>query len=54
MAQVTRLWVYGGPGHLFGSFSGKVDATVIAAILTGFIKSKIIHPIVYRLRLQFK
>ena len=23
MAQQTRLWVYGGPGHLYGSFAGK-------------------------------
>ena len=26
MAQQTRLWGYGGPGHLYGSFAGKSSA----------------------------
>ena len=28
-AQITRLWPYGGPGHPYGSFAGKVEQVVV-------------------------
>jgi hypothetical protein len=32
MAQVTRLWPYGGPGHQYGSFAGKAEQVVVPSV----------------------